>query len=135
MPSRLFANCISILTIRGKFSIFLVSVYKPKVDYNLSFFVDFSRRAVRMGQHFWLLLATIITELLVITKWSQGQFPAPFPITVKWGWAIGATLLVLYPIVQVSFSRSIHPFIFVPFLFFFLSLVCVTLHVIMPIDS
>ena len=62
-----------------------------------------SRRAVRMGQHVWLLLATIITELLVITKWSKGQFPNPLPLTVKWGWALGATLLVLYPIVQVSF--------------------------------
>ena len=56
-----------------------------------------------MGQHVWLLLATIITELLVITKWSKGQFPNPLPFTVKLGWAIGATLLVLYPIVQVSF--------------------------------
>ena len=73
-----------------------------------------SRRAVRMGQHVWLLLATIITELLVILKWSQGQFPAPFPLAVKWGWGIGATLLVIYPIVQVSF-----------FFFLFLPLFCV----------
>ena len=56
-----------------------------------------------MGQHVWLLLATIITELLVISKWSKGQFPKPFPLAVKWGWAIGATLLVIYPIIQVSF--------------------------------
>jgi len=55
-----------------------------------------------MGQHVWLLLATIATELLVITKWSQGQFPEPLPTTVKWGWSIGAILLVLYPAVQVS---------------------------------
>lgn len=56
-----------------------------------------------MGQHVWLLLATIVTELLVITKWSKGQFPEPLPSKVKWGWAIGATLLILYPTVQVSF--------------------------------
>lgn len=56
-----------------------------------------------MGQHVWLLLATIITELLVITKWSQGQFPNSLPTTVKWGWATGATLLVLYPTFQVCF--------------------------------
>ena len=55
-----------------------------------------------MGQHVWLLLATILTELLVITKWSKGQYPAPLPTKVKWGWIIGVTLLVLYPIVQVS---------------------------------
>lgn len=74
-----------------------------------------------MGQHVWLLLATIITELLVITKWSHGQFPNPFPVTVKWGWAIGATLLVLYPIVQVSFFF----FLLVSFFFRLLPLFCV----------
>lgn len=56
-----------------------------------------------MGQHVWLLLATIITELLVIAKWSKGQFPEPLPSEVKWGWVIGATLLVLYPTVQVGY--------------------------------
>lgn len=58
-----------------------------------------------MGQHVWLLLATIITELLVIMKWSKGQFAEPFPTPVKWGWAIGATLLTIYPTVQVRFSQ------------------------------
>jgi len=56
-----------------------------------------------MGQHVWLLLATIVTELLVIAKWSKGQFPEPFPSAVKWGWTIGATLLVLYPTLQVNY--------------------------------
>lgn len=62
-----------------------------------------------MGQHVWLLLATIVTELLVIRKWSQGQFPEPFPSAVKWGWTIGAVLLVIYPAIQVSsLYRSSH---------------------------
>ncbi|KAI0772261.1 phosphatidyl serine synthase-domain-containing protein [Irpex lacteus] len=55
------------------------------------------RRAVRMGQHVWLLIATIATELLAITKWSRGQFPEPLPKKVKYAWSLGATLLVLYP--------------------------------------
>ncbi len=54
-----------------------------------------------MGQHVWLLLATIGTEMLAITKWSQGQFPEPLPRSVRWAWAVGATLLVLYPTVRV----------------------------------
>lgn len=54
-----------------------------------------------MGQHVWLLLATIGTELLVIAKWSQGQFPEPLPTRVRWAWSIGAFLLVLYPTVRV----------------------------------
>ncbi|KAG6813015.1 hypothetical protein H0H92_014753 [Tricholoma furcatifolium] len=77
------------------------------------------RRAVRMGQHVWLLLATVMTELLVIKKWSKGQFTEPFPKPVKWGWSIGVTLLVVYPIVQailfglrrVSTKISRHPII------------------------
>jgi hypothetical protein len=55
-----------------------------------------------MGQHVWLLLATIGTELLAIVKWSKGQFPAPFPTPVRYAWLVGAALLVLYPIGQVS---------------------------------
>lgn len=84
------------------------SVYQwPKVSVINHLFVSgkshyISRRAVRMGQHVWLLLATIITELLVIMKWSKGQFSEPFPTPVKWGWAIGVTLLTIYPTVQVS---------------------------------
>lgn len=59
------------------------------------------RRAVRMGQHVWLLIATIATELLAITKWSRGQFPEPLPKKVKYAWSLGATLLVLYPTIAV----------------------------------
>ncbi|OAX37052.1 PSS-domain-containing protein [Rhizopogon vinicolor AM-OR11-026] len=54
-------------------------------------------KARRMGQHVWLLLATILTELLVITKWSKGQFTEPFPRHIQWAWTIGGILLVLYP--------------------------------------
>ena len=54
-----------------------------------------------MGQHVWLLLATIGTELLAIAKWSQGQFPAPLPREVRVAWTAGAALLVLYPAVRV----------------------------------
>ena len=59
-----------------------------------------------MGQHVWLLLATIGTELLVITKWSKGQFPEPLPTKVKWAWIMGGSLLVLYPIVRVGLKSS-----------------------------
>jgi len=55
-----------------------------------------------MGQHTWLLLATICTELLAIRKWSQGMFTEPFPFYVKLGWSIGTILLTVYPIVRVS---------------------------------
>ena len=55
-----------------------------------------------MGQHVWLMLATIGTELLTIVKWSKGQFPAPLSTHVRYAWLVGAALLVLYPVGQVS---------------------------------
>ena len=60
------------------------------------------RKTVRMGQHVWIMLATIGTELLVIIKWSKGQYPAPLPTHVWFAWLVGAAMLVLYPVGQVS---------------------------------
>lgn len=62
---------------------------------------------MRMGQHVWLLLATIATELLVIRKFSKGMFE-PFPTSVKWGWAAGVTLLLSYTAVQVCLVFFLH---------------------------
>ena len=58
-----------------------------------------------MGQHVWLLVATIGTELLAIRKWSKDQFPEPLPQHIKVAWALGAFLLVLYPTVHVRLSK------------------------------
>ncbi|KAK0487811.1 phosphatidyl serine synthase-domain-containing protein [Armillaria novae-zelandiae] len=69
-------------------------------------YINDPRRAVRMGQHVWLLLATILTELLVIRKWSVGVFTDPFPRGVKWGLGTGAVLLVLYPVVQFGIPSA-----------------------------
>ncbi len=97
------ANCISTLTIRGKSTLDATFGWRAESSSSPSPSIVVSRRSVRMGQHVWLLLATIVTELLVITKWSKDQFPAPFPPMVKAGWALGLTLLVLYPTVQASY--------------------------------
>ncbi|KAL5524771.1 hypothetical protein ACEPAF_9917 [Sanghuangporus sanghuang] len=59
-----------------------------------------SRRVKRMGSHVWLLLATVVTEIVVIRKWSKNQFPEPFPRHVKIAWVIGAVLLILYPVTK-----------------------------------
>ncbi|KAJ7250048.1 phosphatidyl serine synthase-domain-containing protein [Mycena haematopus] len=69
-------------------------------------YINDPRRAVRMGQHVWLLLATVLTELLVIFKWSKGQFPAPLPGAVKIGWGVGAAMLVVYPVYQFGIPAA-----------------------------
>ncbi|KAG8907448.1 hypothetical protein FRB99_004243 [Tulasnella sp. 403] len=58
------------------------------------------KKVARMGQHAWLLLATILTELLIIFKWGRGQYPAPTPTHVKVGWTIGSAFLVGYPLLK-----------------------------------
>jgi len=60
----------------------------------------------RMGQHFWLLLAMIITELLIIKKWSRGMFLNPTPTHVKIGWTIGSVLLVGYPALKFGVPQA-----------------------------
>ncbi|KAJ7464727.1 phosphatidylserine synthase 2 [Mycena galericulata] len=69
-------------------------------------YVNDPRRAVRMGQHVWLLLATVLTELLVILKWSKGLFPAPFPTAVKVGWALGLAVVGVYPVVKFGIPSA-----------------------------
>jgi len=69
-------------------------------------YINNPRKAVRMGQHVWLLLATIMTELLVIAKWSRGQFTEPLPMGVQWSWIVGGTLLVLYPIFRFGIPST-----------------------------
>ncbi|PAV17421.1 phosphatidylserine synthase 2 [Pyrrhoderma noxium] len=64
------------------------------------------RRAVRMGCHVWLLLATVITELVVIRKWSKNQFSEPFPTHIKWAWSFGSALLIMYPLAKFGIPRA-----------------------------
>ncbi|KAH7915454.1 phosphatidyl serine synthase-domain-containing protein [Hygrophoropsis aurantiaca] len=78
-------------------SIFLCALPAVRELYQ---YINNPRKAKRMGQHVWLLLATVLTELLVIVKWSKGQFEAPLPSYVKWAWSMGGILLVLYPAVR-----------------------------------
>lgn len=54
-----------------------------------------------MGQHAWLLSATVLTELLIIVKFSRGQFEEPFPVPVKIFFATASVLLISYPTLKV----------------------------------
>ncbi|QRW20201.1 phosphatidyl serine synthase [Rhizoctonia solani] len=64
-------------------------------------YLNHPERAVRMGQHAWLLLATVLTELLIIFKWSRGMFAEPFPTHIKLAWSVGSALLIAYPSFKV----------------------------------
>lgn len=55
-----------------------------------------------MGQHAWLLFATVCTEVLLIFKWGRGVFTEPFPTYVKWCFMSGGVLVILYPTIMVG---------------------------------
>jgi phosphatidylserine synthase 2 len=84
-------------------------VHGPRYVWRISFaemvlilrFAGNDRRAVRMGQHVWLLLATVGTENLIIYKWSRGMFTESFPKHIQWFTGITSFLLVGYPTLKV----------------------------------
>ncbi|KIJ55000.1 hypothetical protein M422DRAFT_221436 [Sphaerobolus stellatus SS14] len=57
-------------------------------------------KALRMGQHTWLLFATVLTELLLVFKWGRGVFTEPFPLHIKYFLSTLAVTLVLYPTIK-----------------------------------
>lgn len=58
------------------------------------------RSCKRIGPQAWLLIANIATEVLIVFKFGQGEFPNPAPAEVVYSWIVFITLLVLYPIYQ-----------------------------------
>ncbi|KAF9987844.1 hypothetical protein BGZ75_010393 [Mortierella antarctica] len=54
----------------------------------------------RIGPQAWLLIGSIATEVLIVFKFGQGEFPNPAPASVIYFWAAFLTLLTVYPIYQ-----------------------------------
>ncbi|KAI8825705.1 phosphatidyl serine synthase-domain-containing protein [Fimicolochytrium jonesii] len=64
------------------------------------------RRCKRLGMHAWMAIANIFTELLIVVKFSQGEFHTPMPRRVKAAWAAFAALLAVYAIVRFGMGSS-----------------------------
>ncbi|PVV00906.1 hypothetical protein BB560_004696, partial [Smittium megazygosporum] len=64
----------------------------------------------KLGIHAWMFLITILTELLVIFKFSKGEFNTPSPKHISAIWLSVFSLMVAFPIVKFlilpSFSKS-----------------------------
>ncbi|KAF9998716.1 hypothetical protein BGZ79_007622 [Entomortierella chlamydospora] len=54
----------------------------------------------RIGPQAWLLISSIATELLIVFKFGNGEFPNPAPKSVVNFWIVFLTLLTAYPIYQ-----------------------------------
>ncbi|KAH9462203.1 hypothetical protein MJO28_003007 [Puccinia striiformis f. sp. tritici] len=64
-------------------------------------YATYTKRVKRMGSHAWLSMATVILELLIVIKWSKGEFESSFmPVKVKIFWSITLSLLILYPAIK-----------------------------------
>ncbi|KAI9227441.1 MAG: phosphatidyl serine synthase-domain-containing protein [Piptocephalis tieghemiana] len=50
----------------------------------------------RLGAHTWLQLANLATEVLIIVKFSDGEFPKPMPTHIKILWAFSLISMVGY---------------------------------------
>lgn len=46
------------------------------------------------------MIGSIATEVLIICKFGQGEFPNPAPQNVVYFWIVFLTLLTVYPIYQ-----------------------------------
>ncbi|KAG0241018.1 hypothetical protein BGX31_001522 [Mortierella sp. GBA43] len=70
----------------------------PGVREAYQYFHD--KNCKRIGPQAWLLIANISTEVLIVFKFGQDEFPNPTPANVIYFWVVFATVLTLYPIYQ-----------------------------------
>ncbi|KAJ1674991.1 hypothetical protein EV182_002152 [Spiromyces aspiralis] len=49
-----------------------------------------------MGAHIWMFCIALATEVLVVFKYSKGEFPKPFPPKVIAFWVGVASLITTY---------------------------------------
>ncbi|KAI8321055.1 PSS-domain-containing protein [Martensiomyces pterosporus] len=61
-------------------------------------------RCKRMGAHCWMLIATLLTELLIIVKFARGEFAEPFPQHVVIFWSVVAALIAGFSVWQFVLS-------------------------------
>ncbi|KAJ2798874.1 hypothetical protein H4R20_004656 [Coemansia guatemalensis] len=57
-------------------------------------------RCKRMGAHCWLLIATLLTELLIVVKFARGEFTEPTPRFAIVFWSAVAALLGAFSLWQ-----------------------------------
>ena len=54
----------------------------------------------RIGPQAWLLIGSIATEVLIVCKFGQGEFPNPAPKEIIYFWVAFLSLLTAFPIYQ-----------------------------------
>ena len=76
----------------------------PAVREAYQFMID--PNCKRLGMYAWMATINILTELLIILKFSKGEFKNPFPLEVEIFWGIFMSILIAYPIYQFALSDN-----------------------------
>ncbi|KAF9194235.1 hypothetical protein BGZ50_006527 [Haplosporangium sp. Z 11] len=92
------AHIINVLRIFAYF-MFGIPGVREAYQYFHDEYVEF-RNCKRIGPQAWLLIGSIATEVLIVYKFGQGEFPNPAPAPVVYFWIGFLTLLTVYPIYQ-----------------------------------
>ncbi|KAJ1642252.1 hypothetical protein J3B02_001230 [Coemansia erecta] len=66
-------------------------------------------RCKRMGAHCWMLIVTLVTELLIIVKFGRGEFTEPFPRMVVVFWSLVVAAIVGFSIWQFVLVPRLWP--------------------------
>ena len=86
------------LNVLRLFYYFLICL--PAVREAYQFMVD--PNCKRLGMYAWMATINILTELLIILKFSKSEFPNPFPNEVITFWIIFGSILIIYPIYKFA---------------------------------
>ncbi|KAF9927981.1 hypothetical protein FBU30_002725 [Linnemannia zychae] len=87
------AHSINVIRI---FSYFMFGI--PGVREAYQYFHDANCK--RIGPQAWLLIGSIVTEVLIVCKFGVGEFPNPAPKEIVYFWIVFLSLLTAFPIYQ-----------------------------------
>jgi phosphatidylserine synthase 2 len=57
--------------------------------------------------HAWMCTINILTELMIIIKFSKGEFPEPMPDHIAYFWISGLSSLFIYTVWKFGIKSSV----------------------------
>jgi hypothetical protein len=60
----------------------------------------------RLGVFAWMATANILTEALIIRKYSKNEFEQPLPQSVKLFWLVSMSVLLMYIIFKFARTKQ-----------------------------
>jgi phosphatidylserine synthase 2 len=83
--------------------IFYFLLCLPAVREGYQFISD--PKCKRLGMFAFFAIANIITELLIVIKFSRDEFPTPMPSNIFLAWCCSLTLLAIYTVWKFALTK------------------------------